>query len=261
MIHWALKSSTPNIKISEHNQNLYSKECFLSSPNNKTELISLLPNSFKADSQDAFVCKGDADSTIASTALELAKENQVVVVADGTGIAVMLLHHWKEYLKNIFFMNGNKCWGIQDAQWRFRDIKEYLLFIHASSGCDSTSAIFGKGKPIFMKLLKKSWKLQNVSDIMNDYWVTENDVDEAAVVAFIEIYGGRMESNLTKVRYSSWLFSLRSCWRQINTWLSKGWERLQYLYSFFAIQSKSLQKILNNLSWCPRVIQTAIVYR
>ena len=54
-----------------------------------------------------------------------------------------------------------------------------------------------------MKLLKKSWKLQNVSDIMNDYWVTENDVDEAAVVAFIEIYGGRMESNLTKVRYSS----------------------------------------------------------
>ena len=80
-------------------------------------------------------------------------------------------------------------------------------------------------------------------------------------VAFIEIYGGRMESNLTKVRYSSWLFSLRSCWRQINTWLSKGWERLQYLYSFFAIQSKSLQKLLNNLSWCPRVIQTAIVYR
>ena len=77
------------------------------------------------------------------------------------------------------------------------------MFIHASSGCDSTSAIFGKGKPIFMKLLKKSWKLQNVSDIVNDYWVTENDVDEAAVVAFIEIYGGRMESNLTKVRYSS----------------------------------------------------------
>ena len=86
-----MKSSTPNIKISEHNQNLYSKECFLSSPNNKTELISLLPNSFKADSQDAFVCKGDADSKIASTALELAKENQVVVVADDTDVAVMQL--------------------------------------------------------------------------------------------------------------------------------------------------------------------------
>ena len=54
-----------------------------------------------------------------------------------------------------------------------------------------------------MKLLKKSWKLHNVSDIMNNYWATENDVTEAAVPAFIEIYGGSMESNLTKLRYSS----------------------------------------------------------
>ena len=37
---------------------------------------------------------------------------------------------------------------------------------------------------------------------MNDYWATENDVGEAAVVAFIEIYGGSVESNLTKLRYS-----------------------------------------------------------
>ena len=70
-------------------------------------------------------------------------------------------------------------------------------------GCGSTSATFGKGKPAFMKLLKKSWKLHNVSDIMNNYWATENDVTEAAVTAFVEIYGGSMESNLTKLRYSS----------------------------------------------------------
>ena len=38
---------------------------------------------------------------------------------------------------------------------------------------------------------------------MNDYWVTENGVGEATVSAFIEIYGGRMESILTKVRYNS----------------------------------------------------------
>ena len=113
----------------------------------------------------------------------------------------------------------------------------------------------------FSYLWKRKTK-QNVSDIMNDYWVTENDVGEAAVAAFIEIYGGRMESNLTKVRYNSWLcFFLTSCWRQTNALLSKGWERLQYLYSFFVIQSKSLQKLLNNFSWCPWVIQTAIVYR
>ena len=53
-----LKGSAPNIKISEHYQNLYSKEHFLSNPNNKKELITLLSTFFKADSQDVFVCKG-----------------------------------------------------------------------------------------------------------------------------------------------------------------------------------------------------------
>ena len=74
--------------------------------------------------------------------------------------------------------------------------------MHAWTGCDYTSATFGKGKSTFIKVQKKLWKLQNVSDIMNDYWATENDVGEAAVVAFIEIYGGTVESNLTKLRYS-----------------------------------------------------------
>ena len=143
----------------------------------------MLSISFIANSQDVFVCKGDANSEIALTALELAKENQMVVVADGTDVAVMLLYHLKENLKDIFFMSGNKCWSIKDAQCRFGDIKEHLLFIHAWSGCDSTSATFSKGKPTFLKLLKKSWKLQNVSDIMNEYWATENDVGEAAVAA------------------------------------------------------------------------------
>ena len=198
----ALKSSTPNIKISEHNQSFYSKERFLSNPNNKKELISLLPTSFMADSQDLCVCKGDADSKIASTALELTKENQMLIVADDTDVAVLLLHHWNEDLKDIFFMNGNKCWSIKDTQYRFGDIKEHLLFIHLWSGCDSTYATFGKEKPTFMKLLKKSWKPQNVSDIMNYYWATENDVCEAAVAALIEIYCGSVESNLTKLRYT-----------------------------------------------------------
>ena len=151
--------------------------------------------------------------------------------------------------KIYFFISGNKYWSIKDAQCRSGDIKEHLLFIHAWSGCDSTSATFGKGKPTFTKLLKKSWKLQNVSDIMNKYWVTENDVSEAAIAAFIEIYGGSAESNLTKLRYSSWIFSFTSRWRQIGAWLTMEWNCNIY-DSFFAIQSKYLQNLLNNFSLC-----------
>ena len=142
-----------------------------------------------------FAKEGDADSKIASTTLELAKKIKWLLWLM-TDIAVMLLHHWEEDLKDIFFISGNKCWSIKDAQRRLGDI----LFIDAWSECDSTSATFGKGKLTFMELLlKMSWKLQNVSDIINDYWSMEN-VGEAAVAPFIEIYGGSAESNLTKLR-------------------------------------------------------------
>ena len=42
-----------------------------------------------------YQCKGDADTKIVSTFIQLAKEKDVlvVVVADDTDIAVMLLYH------------------------------------------------------------------------------------------------------------------------------------------------------------------------
>ena len=75
----AFKGSTPTIIISEQNQNLYWKERFLLNPNNNNnnskKLILLLSTSFKADSQDVFVCKVDDNTKTASisTALELTK--------------------------------------------------------------------------------------------------------------------------------------------------------------------------------------------
>lgn len=62
----------------------------------------MLSTFFEGESQYFFVCKGDADSKIVSTALELAKQNQVVIVTDDTDVAVILLHHRKEDLKDIF---------------------------------------------------------------------------------------------------------------------------------------------------------------
>ena len=82
------------------------------------------------------------------------------------------------------------------------DLKKHLLFIHAWSGCDSTSAILGKGKPSFLKLVKKSTVVQSASDTMSDYWATK-EVGHAAVKIFTELYGGTTESSLRKMRLVS----------------------------------------------------------
>ena len=40
-------------------------------------------------------------------------------------------------------------------------MKQHLLFVHAWSGCDSTSAILGKGKPSFFQFVEKYPTIQS----------------------------------------------------------------------------------------------------
>ena len=47
-------------------------------------------------------------------------------------------------------------------------LEEQLLYIHAMSGCDTTSAPFGKGKSSFLRSVMKSGALNDISDKMND---------------------------------------------------------------------------------------------
>ena len=71
------------------------------------------------------------------------------IVADDTDIVVLLLHHWHENLKDILFSSekSKKTWSIKDCCESLpNDVRAVLPFIHAFSGCDSTSSIFGYGK-------------------------------------------------------------------------------------------------------------------
>ena len=145
------------------------------------------------------MCKGDADSKIVSTALEVSKKSTTTVVADDTDVAIMLLYHWKSTLSPIFFFQerGKKCWNIGSCQEDIQDIREHLLFIHAWTGCDSTSAINGKGKPTFVNALKKSETLRLISETISDYWAT-HEVTMSSVKAFQEIYGGNTKTSLAE---------------------------------------------------------------
>ena len=129
---------------------------------------------------------------VVSTALDASKEKPVTVVADDTDVAVMLIYHWNEELSDIYFHKerGDKCWSIREALKSLSSIKQHILFIHAWSGCDSVSAIFGKGKPSFFKLVSKSISMQAVSETISDHWATSEEVSDASLKAFKELYRG-----------------------------------------------------------------------
>ena len=171
------QGSSQNISVRQENEAPYSKERFLSNTHNKGQLISLLSDFLTKDGQVVHAFKGDTDTKIVATALQLAEESNIIVVADETDVAVMLLYHWKDQLSDIFFLQerGKKCWSIKEAAQKIT-LKDHLLFIHAWSGCDSTSSILGKGKPSFMKMVQKSKDIRTASEIMTDYWATEESL-------------------------------------------------------------------------------------
>lgn len=138
-------------------------------------------------------------------ALEAAETNlgPVTVVADDTDIAVMLVHHWKEQMSDIFFLQErwNKAWSVMEASSRNKNIKEHLLFLHSWSGCDTTSSMFGKGKNKLVESLIGSDVLQNLSEVISNPWSDQSEVGNASIKAAVLIYGGKENDTLSKLRY------------------------------------------------------------
>ena len=196
------KGSSQNINVIPDNNVPCPKDRFLSNNHNKSQLIALLKDEFQARCHTVKVCKDDADAMIVKDALEFAVNDKVVVVADDTDVAIMLLHHCKEDHHDIFLLqqSAGKCWSILECSRKIPDIKQHLLFIHAWSGCDSTSTTHGKGKVNFLNLIRKSKKLQSASETMMSPWAEQSTIGDLAIGIFVDLYGGRNQ-NLRQIRY------------------------------------------------------------
>ncbi len=94
---------------------------------------------------------------IAQCALQYAAEgHEVNVVDDDTDVLVLLMHHWKQNMADIYFFSAAGIWRIGDLVGQAGPmVTAHLLFLHAWSGCDTTSATLGQGKVSLMKKLKK----------------------------------------------------------------------------------------------------------
>ena len=81
-------------------------------------------------------------------------------VVDDTDVLVLLMYHWKQNMADIYFFSEAgkklKIWRISDLVGQAGPlVTSHLLFLHAWSGCDTTSATFGQGKVSLVKRLKK----------------------------------------------------------------------------------------------------------
>ena len=197
-----------NINVAKNMKVYESQNTFLANDHNKKAFIDLLKEHLEDLGYRVVQSSNDADTLIVSTAIDLAiTGKKVVVVADDSDVLIVLLYYWNTDMGQVNLLcrkskgtetmiNISVTVGNLD-----RIVLKSLLFIHAFGGCDTTSAIHGKGKTSVINLLQKYKEVQEACDIFMKDDATKKEVTEAGHLVFVLMYGGRIGDTLSDLRY------------------------------------------------------------
>ena len=223
--------------IEAHNN----QQTFLSNERNKSQFILLLSQSLEADGQIVHNNTGDADTMIVACALEFANQgSQVNVVADDTDILVLLIYHWNQNMADIYFQSeANKLHKKHLLVWKIcdlvnkagKELASHLLFIHAWSGSDTTSATFGHGKTHLLKKMKQNKEIQQISSLMIDPDVTQEEIGKAGIRLFVLLYDGKREESLNRLRFTKFMEMVSSNKTSLDPQKLPPTERAAYFHS------------------------------
>ncbi|KAJ8881673.1 hypothetical protein PR048_018159 [Dryococelus australis] len=155
----SLHKTSPNMSFDSSTIITVSQAEVLSNGHNKARFISILSQEFNCAGLKVHQAVADAETLIVRTALQEATEGrEFIVVATDTDILIMLLARADEGTSMHLLSPGSKIYSVGDIQRQICAKKICLLFIHAVTGCDTTSAVFGKRK-------KKAWRLLNKPNV------------------------------------------------------------------------------------------------
>ena len=201
-----------DVIISAETKVPFTQDRLLSNTENKSSFIKFLSSKLQEWNVNVVNCPGDADSTIVKTALQYAKNlrKTIAVVADDTDIAVMLVHHWKEEYGDVYFLQErwDRAWSVRDSARSNENTKAHLLFLHAFSGCDTTSAVHGKGKTQLFKICETSKVIQELSEVICSPWSDQEQVGDASITLFKLLYAGDEKDTLKRLRFVYFLYYL-----------------------------------------------------
>lgn len=151
--------------------------------------------------------KGDADCLIVDEALRAAESSVTAVIGEDTDLLVLLLHHVKPTMRDVFLTSGSaanknemKLWNIQVTQERLgQDVCQHILFAHAFSGCDTTSKPFNMSKPLPLKKLE-SGELMEEAKLFHTRFADPDEIATAGEKVFVKLYNGKAGDSLNTLR-------------------------------------------------------------
>ena len=123
-----------------------------------------------------------------------ASENNVTLIGADTDLLIMLLYFWNDDYKFVFELivpekTLQKIEVIREISSSLKPILEFLTFLHAFTGCDTTSATFGFGKVSIMRALEKKKFIRDAARVFLNPGSTQEQIGLAGSKIFVYLYG------------------------------------------------------------------------
>lgn len=214
------RKSSPAVVFDDLTVVYKDQEAFLANEENKTRFLHILSQQLLSNGYDIHQATSDADTDIVRIALEIAdRKRSVVVIANDTDVLVILLHHFNDNMGDIVMQyeavgrGGVKVVSVSIREIRLKigDKAAYqILCVHAMTGCDTTSSLFGHGKVSVWRQVMKSQATEELTNVIGAPDASCGDVLRAGLELLNFIYGGRFGEKLNRLRYLKYMNMLAS---------------------------------------------------
>ena len=164
----------PDVAVEENMPAYKNRNAFFTNNMSEKLFIEIISQQLQKCHYIVHQAQNDADTLVVKTALTIASRDiPVTVVPDDTDILAMLVHHITPTMADIYLLSDMPARGtaqvhvtpVHSVRYAIGDkAVQQLLVVHALSGCDTTSALFGRGKAIIYKKILQSSNILSLTD-------------------------------------------------------------------------------------------------
>ena len=203
------QNTRPVVSFNTDTEFVGKKEDFLSTPCNKQRLIDMITQELQMGGSTVINAPGDADVDIVKAAIKASRHQTTTLIGEDTDLLILLLYYAeKNNNKDLFFRSDKstppKVYDIHAIkQVLGNELCAQLLFIHAFTGCDATSRIFGVGKKsVFQKLVNGESTIKRCAEAFLCPNQTKSVIQDLGCKAMAVIFGGKSTDSLASLRYN-----------------------------------------------------------
>lgn len=205
------KRTSPELKFTLKMECTVNQTEFFANPKNKSRFIGLLVQKFHEENISTFVAEEDADIEIVARTVDVSNshgDRSIVVVGQDTDVFVFLIGLPQCETLQLFFHKPSgipSTYDIKKIREEISEVKNVVLFMHAITGCDTTSSIYGKGKLNAYKVLSTSKDLRTKALLFYEERAEKETLKEVGEDFIMKLYGCTRSTSLNDSRYSFYL--------------------------------------------------------